>query len=398
MTRRLGVVGAGLVGLGAAKALTERLGLPVTVLEKEHSVAVHQSGRNSGVVHAGLYYQPGSLKARLCRQGADLLRDYCAANDLPYLRCGKVVVATDESELPQLDEIGRRAHANGVPNVRRLDGRELSQREPHARGLAALFSPETAVVDYRAVARHLAHDVRDRGGDIRLGEEVTGIVRARNEVVVHAGGEEHAFDHLVVCAGLQSDRFAKMTGATASPAIVPFRGEYYELVPESEHLVRGLIYPVPDPRYPFLGVHFTIGVHGGVHVGPNAIPALSLEGYRWRDIDPRELSAMLRWPGSRSLARAHWRMGLEEMLASGSKALYHRKARRFVPDLRRSDLRRSPSGVRAQALHSDGRLEDDFALDLLDGVTLVRNAPSPAATSSLAIGRHLAGLVSERLG
>lgn len=398
MTKRVGVVGAGLVGLATAKAITERFGLPVTVIEKEHSVAVHQSGRNSGVVHAGLYYQPGSLKARLCRQGAESLREYCDVNDLAYSASGKVVVATSAAELPGLEEIGRRAAANKVPNVRRLDPSELSAVEPYVRGVAALYSPETAVVDYRQVARRMAQDVLEGGGDMRLGESVISVTESSHGVVVGTPVAEHRFDHLVTCAGLQSDRLAAMVGASPSPAIVPFRGEYYELVPQTEHLVKAMVYPVPDPRYPFLGVHFTRGVHGGVHVGPNAVPALALEGYRWRDVKVRELAATLRWPGSRALAREHWRMGVEEMSASVLKGLYYKKAQAYIPDLRKDDLRRSPSGVRAQALRQDGALEDDFALDLRPHVTLVRNAPSPAATSSLAIGQHLAGIVTERLG
>lgn len=397
MTKHVGVVGAGLVGLATAKAVTERLGVPVTLIEKEHSVAVHQSGRNSGVVHAGLYYQPGSLKARLCRRGSELLRAYCEAHELAYLPSGKVVVATHEHELAGLEEIGRRAHANGVPNVRRLDRPELAVVEPFVRGVAAIFSPETAVVDYRQVARQIARDVQERGGALHFGERVTGIRESADEVVVRASGREYTFDHLVVCAGLHSAELATVMGAGASPAIVPFRGEYYELALESEHLVRSMVYPVPDPRYPFLGVHFTKGVHGGVHVGPNAVPALALEGYRWRDVDARQLSATLRWPGSRVLARQHWRMGLDEMSASVIKGLYFSKARRYIPDLEKSALRRSPSGVRAQALRADGTLEDDFALDLRPTVTHVRNAPSPAATSSLAIGEYLAEIVVDRL-
>jgi L-2-hydroxyglutarate oxidase LhgO len=244
----------------------------------------------------------------------------------------------------------------------------------------------------------MADDVLARDGEIRLAEPVTQVDETSRDVVVRTTAAEYRADHVVICAGLQTDRLAAMVGAPRTAAIVPFRGEYYELVPESEHLVRSMVYPVPDPRYPFLGVHFTRGVHGGVHVGPNAVPAVALEGYRWRDVNMRELAATVRWPGSRTLARQHWRMGTEEMRASLFKGLYYRKARAYLPDLRKDDLRRSPSGVRAQALRSDGRLEDDFALDLRPRVTLVRNAPSPAATSSLAIGEHLARAVAERLG
>ncbi len=397
MSSSIGVVGAGLVGLATARALAET-GARVTVLDKERAVATHQSGRNSGVVHAGLYYQPGSLKARLCRQGVGLLRDYCQAHDIAYEAVGKVVVAATADEVPGLEDIGARATANGVPGLRRLGPRELAEREPSVRGVAALLSPETAITDYPAVARRLAEDVRDLGGEVHLGAEVVGIRRAGREVVVATREDELAFRHLVVCGGLQSDHLARLAGGPREPAIVPFRGEYYELVPGREHLVRGLVYPVPDPGYPFLGVHFTRRVHGGVDVGPNAVPALAREGYRWRDLDRRELWETLTWPGTRALARQHWRMGLDEITASFLKRRYVEKARRFVPELRASDLVRAPAGVRAQALRADGTLEDDFAIDFLERVTVVRNAPSPAATSSLAIGRHLAELLGGELG
>ena len=385
----VGVVGAGIVGLAVARAVTLATGEPVTVLEKEATVAAHQTGRNSGVVHAGLYYAPGSLKARLCRRGVGLLRDYCAQHAIAYSALGKVVVATDQAELPGLAAIEERARVNGVPDLRRLDPAALREIEPHVAGVAALHSPQTAVVDFAEVAAALADDVRQAGGQVRLGEEVVGIDPVAGGVRVRTSGGEHRFDRLVVCGGLWSDRLARMAGGPPEPAIVPFRGEYHDLVPAARHLVRGLVYPVPDPRYPFLGGHFTRGIHGDVHVGPNAVLALARAGYRWRDVDRRDVAEMLRWPGLRHLARQHWRTGISETAGSLVRPLLWRRARRFVPELRLRDLRSAPAGVRAQAVRADGALVDDFVVDALGPVTVVRNAPSPAATASLAIAEHL---------
>ncbi|MDL4772008.1 MULTISPECIES: L-2-hydroxyglutarate oxidase [Thermomonosporaceae] len=386
----MGVVGAGILGLAVARRLVQRYpGARVTVLEKEDRPAAHQTGHNSGVAHAGLYYAPGSLKATLCRRGVGLLKDYCADRGLPYEECGKVVVARDARELAALDEIERRAAANGVPGLRRLTGGGLREIEPHAAGVAALHSPTTAIVDFPAVARAFADDVRDGGGDVRFGFEVVRLRRAGGRVVAASPREELVFDRLVVCAGLQSDRVARLAGDARGPAIVPFRGEYYRLVPARDELVRGLIYPVPDPRYPFLGVHFTRRVGGGVDIGPNAVLALAREGYRRRDVRPAELWETLRWPGSRRLARRHWRTGLKELYGSAVKRAFVAEARGFVPELAAADVVPAPAGVRAQAVDLDGSLVDDFRIGLLGPVVTVRNAPSPAATSSLAIAEHV---------
>jgi L-2-hydroxyglutarate oxidase LhgO len=388
---RIGVVGAGILGLAVARRLAElRPGARLTVLDKEDRIAAHQTGHNSGVAHAGLYYKPGSLKATLCRRGIVLLRDYCAERGLPYEECGKVVVARNAAELGPLEEIERRATANGVPGLRRLTGAELREIEPHAAGVAALHSPHTAIVDFTAVTRAYADDVRAAGGELRLGFEVTRIGRRGGSVAVASPGEELVFDRLVICGGLQSDRLARLAGDAPAPAIVPFRGEYYRLVPERDGLVRGLIYPVPDPRYPFLGVHFTRRVGGGVDIGPNAVLALAREGYRRRDVRPRELWETLRWPGFRRLAVQHWRTGLKEMYGSAVKRAFLAEARAFVPALEAADMVPAPAGVRAQAVDPDGSLVDDFRIGRLGPVTTVRNAPSPAATSSLAIAEHLA--------
>jgi L-2-hydroxyglutarate oxidase LhgO len=387
---RIGVVGGGIIGLAVARRLGAlRPDATVTVLEKEHDVALHQTGRNSGVVHAGIYYAPGSLKAQLCRRGVGLLRDYCAERGLPYEECGKLVVAVDDSEVARLRELERRAHANGVPGVRWLDGDELREVEPHAAGVAGLHSPTTAITDYRAVAHAFRDDVVAAGGEVVLGAPVTAVRVVDGRVRVIAAGERE-FDRLVICAGLHSDRLARLAGDEAEPAIVPFRGEYHRLAPGREGLVCGLLYPVPDPAYPFLGVHFTRRVDGGVDVGPNAVLALAREGYRRRDVRLGDVAATLGSAGFRRLARRHWRMGVRELRGSLVAAAFAAEARRYVPELETRDLVRSHAGVRAQAVDPDGSLVDDFRISRLGPVTAVRNAPSPGATSSLAIAEHIA--------
>jgi L-2-hydroxyglutarate oxidase LhgO len=387
--QRIGVVGAGLVGLAVARRLAESVGAEVTVFEKEDAVSKHQSGHNSGVVHSGIYYAPGSLKATLCRRGVGLIREFCAAHGLEYNEIGKVIVARDEVEVARLGELERRAAGNGVPGVRRLGPEELRELEPHVLGKAALHSPTTAIVDYKAIARALAEDVAGFGGSILLGHPVTRIERQGSKVAVYSNGERHSFDRLVLCAGLQSDSVARLAGDDPGPAIVPFRGEYYRLVPQRANLVNALVYPVPDPAYPFLGVHLTPRVDGSVDVGPNAVLALATEGYRRRDLHPGELLRTLAWPGTTRLFRKHWRMGLHEYRGSFSKRAFTEAARAYVPELTPADLVAAPAGVRAQAVDRDGSLVDDFRISALGPVTAVRNAPSPAATSSLAIAEHV---------
>ena len=427
---RIGVVGAGILGLAVARRLSRlRPDAVVTVLDKEDRIAAHQTGHNSGVAHAGLYYAPGSLKATLCRRGIGLLKEFCVERGLPYDECGKVVVARSDAEVGPLRAIERRATANGVPGLRWLTAAALREIEPHVAGVAALHSPHTAIVDFAAVARAYADDVIAAGGTVQLGFHVTKIsingdgtsvtVRAAPAGLRGAdgadgadgstgstgardttdpsdtsnpsdAGEELTFDRLVVCAGLQSDRMARLAGDTDGPAIVPFRGEYYRLVPERGHLVRGLIYPVPDPRYPFLGVHFTRRVDGSVDVGPNAVLALAREGYRPRDVVLGDLWETLSWPGFRRLAVRHWRTGLREIYGSVSKRAFVRAARGFVPELTARDVVAAPAGVRAQAVDPDGSLVDDFRIGRRGPVVTVRNAPSPGATSSLAIAEHIA--------
>jgi L-2-hydroxyglutarate oxidase LhgO len=395
---RIGVVGAGIVGLAVARRLAQlRPGAQITVVDKEADVAVHQTGHNSGVVHAGLYYRPDSLKAQLCTRGRGLLREFCAEHGLAYDECGKLVVARNADELPALREIERRATENAVPGLRLLSGRQLREVEPEAVGVAALHSPATAIVDFRAVARAMAEELRQAGHRIRLGFEVTGIGREPGgAVALRAASETLVVDRLVVCAGLQADRVSRLAGDEDGPAIVPFRGEYYRLVPERAHLVRGLIYPVPDPRFPFLGVHLTRRVGGGVDVGPNAVLALAREGYRWRDVRLGEFWDTVRWPGMRPVARRYWRTGLAEVRGSLSRTRFLSAAREFVPVLTDDDVEKAPAGVRAQAVERDGTLLDDFRINRLGPVITVRNAPSPAATSSLAIGEYVAERVLEQ--
>jgi L-2-hydroxyglutarate oxidase LhgO len=394
---RIGVIGAGIVGLAVARRLAElRPDAQITVVDKEDDVAVHQTGHNSGVVHAGLYYAPGSLKARLCTRGRGLLREFCAEHGLAYDECGKLVVARGDDELPALREIERRATENGVPGLRRLSGVELREVEPEAVGAAALHSPHTAIVDFAAVARAVAGELRDKGHDVRLGFEVTGVRREiGGGVVVTSDDEAFAVDRLVVCAGLQTDRVSRLAGDGHEPAIIPFRGEYYRLVPERSGLVRGMIYPVPDPDFPFLGVHFTRRVNGSVDIGPNAVPAAAREGYTWGTVRLRDVWDTASWPGIRPLARKYWRTELAEIRASLSKKRYLASARELVPALRDEDVVRAPAGVRAQAIDRDGTLVDDFRIHRLGPVVTVRNAPSPAATSALAIGEYVAERVLE---
>ncbi|MBE3002209.1 L-2-hydroxyglutarate oxidase [Nocardiopsis sp. HNM0947] len=395
-TRHIGVIGAGIVGLALARELALRTpGTRVTVLEKEDRVAAHQSGRNSGVVHAGLYYEPGSLKATLCRRGVGLLKDYCAEHELPYREAGKVLVAADAEDEARLENIERRAKDNGVPGVTRLGPEGLREIEPHAQGVAGLHSPSTAITDYAAVAEQLADDVRRSGGRVLLNTPVLDLRQDHSRVEVLTGEVEgertiHRFDRIVICGGLQSDVLARKAGASADPRTVPFRGQYQELVPDRRHLVNGLVYPVPDPRYPFLGVHLTRHVHGEVMAGPNAVLATAAEGYRGRDWNPSEFARTLGWPGTWRLARRHWTVGAREMLVSASTAVFASQARRLIPELENADLVPAPAGVRAQALGRDGRLVDDFRVENHGRVVCVRNAPSPAATSSLAIAEFLA--------
>ncbi|MEV5310948.1 L-2-hydroxyglutarate oxidase [Streptomyces sp. NPDC052610] len=390
----IGIVGAGIVGLATGREIAlRRPGTRVVVLEKEHRVAVHQTGHNSGVVHAGIYYPPGSLKAALCVRGVALLREYCQDRGLPYRETGKLVVAVREDELGRMDALYERARGNHVPDLRRISREEIADVEPHAGGIAALHSPRTAITDYPAIAREFAKDITGSGGEVRLGFAVSGITSVPGGIEVASGTERVRVDRLILCAGLHSDAVARLARDRQEPRIVPFRGEYMLLRPERAHLVRGLVYPVPDPRYPFLGVHFTPRVDGTVEVGPNAVLALAREGYRRSRVSPRDLLGLAAYPGVWRMAAQHWRTGVKEYRGSFSVAAFMKDARLYVPGVGPRDVIRGGAGVRAQALDRDGTLVDDFRIHRADRITAVRNAPSPAATASLAIAEHIVDAV-----
>ena len=395
------IIGAGIVGLATAlRLLQRRPDLRVVLLEKEATVAAHQSGHNSGVLHAGLYYEPGSLKARLCREGKRDLEVYCAEHGVPIERTGKLVIALDESELKRLDELRERAIANEVSGLEEVGPERIRELEPHAVGIKALWSPGSGIVDFLEVARAFAADVVERGARIETNRAVESIEQRGDEMVIGTPRGELVARCIIACAGLQADRIAAMIGDTGpdGPVIIPFRGDYYTLTPEARHLVRGLIYPVPDPHFPFLGVHLTKHISGDVLAGPNAVLATAREGYGRADVAWRDLSEALTYPGFLRLARRFWRTGAGEMWRDWSKRSFLAGLRRYVPALSSQHLVFGPSGVRAQALMRDGSLVDDFLLGGSDRVLHVYNAPSPAATSSLAIGRVLSGEAIKRFG
>lgn len=390
------IVGGGIVGLATARELLRRK--PETrlaIVEKEPDIAQHQTGHNSGVIHAGIYYAPGSLKAKLCVAGAAEMMRYCDEHEIPYERCGKMIVATNEEELPRLSNLLDRAIANGVPGVRIIEAAELRELEPHCRGVRALWSPNTGIVDYGQVARSYAGEIVEAGGEIRLESEAIAIERRAGKSLVTTTGGSLEATTVITCAGLHSDRVAALTGADRSPRIIPFRGDYYILKPERRHLVRSNIYPVPDPRFPFLGVHFTPRMNGDVWLGPNAVLAFAREGYRFGTIRPRELAAILTDRAFLGFARKNWRTGASEMARDLSKRRFLASLQVYIPELTEDDLLPGPAGVRAQAFSSSGEMVDDFVIDRGDGVLHVRNAPSPAATSSLQIGAYIADTLAE---
>ncbi|HEV2853411.1 MAG TPA: L-2-hydroxyglutarate oxidase [Thermoanaerobaculia bacterium] len=392
----IAVVGGGLVGLATAMALG-KAGRRVTVLEAEGRVAVHQSGHNSGVIHSGLYYRPGSLKAAFTAAGSRALYRLCEEEGIPHERCGKLVVATTPEELPALEELHRRGQANGLAGVRRLRAEEIAEIEPHAAGVAALHVPGTGIVDYQGVARAYLRRIESSGGRVLTGARVTGVRRDGPGLVVETVREAVSCSLVVNCAGLQADRVARLCGVEPTVRIVPFRGEYYDLVPGRRSLVRGLIYPVPDPRFPFLGVHLTRRVDGSVEAGPNAVLALKREGYRWRDVSARDVAATAVWPGFWRLAARHGRIAVYEVRRSVSKGIFVRDLRRLVPEIRPEDVHRAGSGVRAQALDAQGGLVDDFRIERSDRAVHVLNAPSPGATASIPIGERIAAMALEGL-
>ena len=393
------VIGAGILGLATARELLiRRPGLSITIVEREPVIAAHQTGHNSGVVHAGIYYAPGSLKARLCVEGARELYELVERRgDIPYERCGKLIVATSDGELPALDELERRGQANGVPGLRRLNASELKEIEPHATGVAALHSPATGIIDFGAVARAIAGELEEQGVTIATGRAVTGL-RPRQRALEVRGADLTA-KFAVCCAGLWSDRLAVAAGADPDPRIVPFRGAYLKLKPERRSFVNALIYPVPDPALPFLGVHLSKKTSGDVVIGPTALLALARDAYDIRKVRPRDAAATLAWPGSWRMFARFWRTGLTEMHHAASSAALTKAAQVYVPELQPGDIADGDfSGLRAQALGRDGRLVDDFVFSRTERALHVRNAPSPAATSALAIARLIADRAEPALG
>ena len=389
------VIGGGILGLATAMTLAGRHeGLHVAVLEKENVIARHQTGHNSGVIHSGLYYRPGSAKARLAVEGARRLYDFCAEQEIPVERCGKVVVATSAAELPRLERLQERGEANGVPALRSLGAAELQEIEPEARGLGALHVPSTGIVDFVQVSAAYQRLLEERGGEVRLGSAVGDLRVGAGGVRLSGSGTLHA-RYVVNCAGLHADRVSALAGARPPLRIVPFRGEYYELREDRRGLVRNLIYPVPDPAFPFLGVHLTRRIDGAVEAGPNAVLALHREGYRWHDVSLRDTFEAVSYPGLLRLARSYWRTGLGEVWRSASKAAFVRALRRLLPALEEDDLQRGGAGVRAQALHPSGALVDDFEIVESERMIHVLNAPSPAATASLGIGERIADLADQ---
>jgi (S)-2-hydroxyglutarate dehydrogenase len=392
------VIGGGAVGLATALQLVNRNPqLKVVLLEKENAVANHQTGNNSNVIHSGIYYKPGSLKAKNCIHGYNLLLDFCQQYEVPHNICGKVIVATDEIELPLLKNIFDRGQQNGLQNLKMLNASELKEYEPHVAGIAGIHVPQTGIVDYRVVAEKYAEVLQQKGGEIKLGEKVVDIRFSTNNVEVITPKATYSSKLVVNCAGLYSDKIARLTSQNVNVKIIPFRGEYYKLKKEKEYLVKTLIYPVPDPNFPFLGVHFTTMVGGGVECGPNAVLAFKREGYKKSDINLAELGETLAWPGFRKIVSKYWRTGVGEMYRSYSKAAFTEALQKLLPEIKEEDLIEGGAGVRAQACDRTGGLLDDFMILEEKLAINVCNAPSPAATSSLSIGETVAELVKNRL-
>ena len=393
------VIGGGIVGLSTAMHATHLFPkLRLLLVEKEDSVARHQSGHNSGVIHSGVYYKPGSIKAKLCVEGAAAMVEFCRLHDLPYEICGKVIVATDEAEIPRLNVLFERGRANGLSGLRMLQQQEVREIEPHCSAVLGLLVPSTGITDYAAVARKYADIVAAQGGTVSTGTEVRKVVRGDQEMIVETTRGAFGARGVINCAGLQSDRVSRMAGQEPEVMIVPFRGEYYDLVPEREHLVRTLIYPVPDPKFPFLGVHFTRRIQGGVDAGPNAVLALKREGYKRTDFSLHDFAGTIMYPGFWRMAKKYWRDGAGEYYRSVSKAAFVKALQRLVPEIVSSDLVADGSGVRAQAVRPDGSLVDDFQFVLSNKMLHVWNVPSPAATASLPIGRYIVEMARNGFG
>ncbi|MCF7849141.1 MAG: L-2-hydroxyglutarate oxidase [Kiritimatiellales bacterium] len=395
--RDITVIGGGIVGLATAYAL-QQAGRQVMVLEAEAEVAAHQTGHNSGVIHSGLYYKPGSLKAANCTSGREAMYRFCAENNISHDRCGKIVVAVDELEIPALDELERRGRANGLEGIKRLSSAELTEYEPHVAGVDGLWVPQTGIVDFIEVCKVLAQKVTERGGEVLLNSRVVKVVHETDGIRLVTSGGEHTTTYLVNCCGLQCDRVARMCGVDPQLRIVPFKGEYYELRPKKHDLVNNLIYPVPDPQFPFLGVHFTRMIDGSREAGPNAVLAFKREGYRKFSFSLKDSMSIASYGGFWKMASKHWKMSLGEFHRSFSKKAFVKALQRLVPEIQEADVLPCEPGIRAQALEPDGNLADDFRIIQQGRMVHVLNAPSPAATASLGIGRHIADLAGTQFG
>jgi len=392
----IAIVGGGIVGLASANALLDaNPGSRIIVLEAESQLATHQTGHNSGVIHSGLYYKPGSWKAKFCSEGRDAMYQFCGEHGIPHERCGKIVVATLEEELPRLEELHRRGTANGLVGLKWLTLEEMREHEPNVSGIRGIWVPQTGIVDYKTVAGVYAKILRDRGCELHTATRVIGCVRSNGELTVQTAHGEVRSRALVNCGGLQSDRIARLCGLDPGVQIVPFRGEYYQLKPERESLVRNLIYPVPDPKFPFLGVHFTRMIGGGVEAGPNAVLAFKREGYKKSDVSVKDMADLIGYGGFWKMSRKHWKMGMAEFWRSFNKHAFVTALQRLMPALKHEDVMPGGSGVRAQAVDVNGGLLDDFHVVRGAGMIHVLNAPSPAATSSLRIGKEIASMAIE---
>ena len=394
----IAIIGGGIVGLATGWQLLNRHpGLNIVILEKETAIATHQTDRNSGVIHSGIYYKPGSAKALNCVKGHAMLLEFCKTYDIPFELCGKVIVANRESQLPVLDGIYQRGIQNGLNGITKLNAEEVLDIEPHCNALQGIWVPQAGIIDYRQVANQLASLIINKGGNIVTGFEVQSIAAREKEVIIYSPNREIKSNYVISCAGLYSDRVARMAGLQPPYQIVPFRGEFYSLTPEASKLVRGLLYPVPDVNFPFLGVHLTKRIQGGVEAGPNAVLAFRREGYNHLDIHVGELTEALRYSGFRSLAMKHWRKGLEEMKRSFSKSAFLKSLQELVPELKSEDISRSRNGVRAMALDKKGNMVDDYVVLEQERMLHLLNAPSPAATSCLSIGEFVAAKASEKI-
>ena len=398
-SNQVAIIGGGIVGLATGLEFTRRFpGISLAIIEKEPGLARHQTSHNSGVIHSGIYYKPGSLKARLCVEGADALVHFCQEHGVPYDICGKIIVATAKEEIPRLEELFLRGQGNGLKGLRKLHGDEIREIEPHAAGIQGIQVPGTGIVDYAKVSEKYAELITSLGGMIYLSHEVVGLKRSGTITVIETTQGPIEANFVINCAGLHSDRMSRLAKSRLDLTIVPFRGEYYDIVPEKHHYIRGLIYPVPDPRFPFLGVHFTRRIGGGVEAGPNAVLALKREGYSKTSFRARDIFEYATFPGFWKMAAKHWRMSLGEYHRSWSKAAFVRALQRLMPELTSDDLVPGGSGVRAQALDINGKLIDDFHIVHSEGIVHVCNVPSPAATASLAIGKYIVDIVVKHRG